>query len=127
MMFGDLYDFGEDEPGSRSGGPFDDIHNMAEDKRFYKMYSALMSCHLMQLNGKFVKFKLKDISTMNPTERILDVIVNEDLIHVFTVKNLQNVKFKNHSVILENQKKEKIELIPCQLRSMVTDGKVTAG
>jgi hypothetical protein len=130
MMFGDIYDLDDDE--QKYGSDYTDnlfgsVHERKSDKRFYKIYASLMHCHLMQLNNKFVDFKLKDISTMKPTDRILDVIVDDDTIHVFTVESLQNVKFKNHSVILENQMKEKIELIPCQLRSMVTDGRVTTG
>ena len=130
MNFGDIFGLDEDEidqGADYTNNLFGSMHGMKRDKRFYKMYVSLMQCHLMQLNGKFVIFKLMDISTMKPTDRILDVIVDDDTIHVFTVESLQNVKFKNHSVILENQKKEKIELIPCQLRSMVTDGRVTPG
>lgn len=129
-MYGDIFDLEEEDQnyGSNySDNLFGPMYGMKQDKRFYKIYSALMSCHLMQLNGEFVNFKLRDISAMNPTDRILDVVIDDDTIHVFTVESLQNVKFKNHSIILENQKKEKIELIPCQLRSMVTDGRVTAG
>ena len=129
-MYGDLFDLGEDDQTQGSDytdNLFESMHGMKRDKRFYKMYASLMHCHLMQLDGKFVNFKLKDISTMKPTDRILDVIVDDDTIHVFTVESFQNAKFKNHSIVLENQKKKKIELIPCQLRSMVTDGRVTAG
>ena len=129
-MYGDLFDLGDDDQTQGSDyteNLFGSMCEMKREKRFYKMYASLMHCHLMQLDGKFVNFKLKDISTMEPTDRILDVIVDDDTIHVFTVESLQNVKFKNHSVILENRKKKKIELIPCQLRSMVTDGRVTAG
>jgi hypothetical protein len=129
MNFGDIFGLDEDE--IEYGADYDNWieskYGMKRDKRFYKMYASLTQCHLMQLNGKFVNFKLKDISTMKPTDRILDVVVDDDTIHVFTVESFQNAKFKNHSIVLENQKKEKIELIPCQLRSMVTDGRVTTG
>jgi hypothetical protein len=129
-MYGDLFDLDEEDQNcglDYSDNIFGTPRGMKRDKRFYKIYSALMGCHLMQLGGKFVNFELRDISTMNSADRILDVIVDEDTIHVFTVESLQNVKFKNHSIVLENQNQEKIELLPCQLRSMITDGRVTTG
>jgi hypothetical protein len=130
MNYGDIFGLDEDEidhSADYTNNLFGSMHGMKRDKRFYKMYASLMQCHLIQLNGKFVNFKLRDISTMKSTDRILDIVVDDDTVHVFNVESFQNVKFKNHSIVLENQKEEKIELIPCQLRSMVTNGRVSTG
>ena len=61
---------------------------------------------------------------MKPSERILEVSYREKL-HFFDIESFMEAKFKHTSIELKNTKNEDIELIPLQIRSMITDGCVS--
>ena len=127
MLFGDIFDDTLDS--DESSGPT--MYRMGFPKKnepkFFKLYNVFSSCHLVQLNGNFVNYNLHDIGAIKETTRILDISDMEDdtnTLHVFDIGSFFDAKVKNHSVVLKNQKKELVELIPCQLRSMISNGKI---
>ena len=67
---------------------------------------------------------LYDIKSMKPSDRILEISY-KNIIHFFDIDSFMNAEIKNHSLILVNTKNEKVEMIPAQLRSMVTDGAIS--
>jgi hypothetical protein len=127
MLFGDIFDDTLDSDES-SGPP---MYSMGfpkkKESKFFKLYNVFSTCHLVQLDGSFVNYKLHDIDLIKESTRILDIseLANEsNTLHVFDIGSFFNAKINNHSVVLVNQKKESVKLIPCQLRSMISNGKI---
>ena len=127
MLFGDIFDdtLNSDER------PEDKLIRMSlprgDESKFFKLYNVFSMCHLVQLNGKFVNYNLHDIKVLKETTRILDISDMEDdtnTLHVFDIRSFFDAKIENHSVVLKNQKKKPVKLIPCQLRSMISNGKI---
>jgi hypothetical protein len=123
MLFGDIFDDTLD-----SASAEDKLIRMAlprgDEPKFFKLYNVFSMCHLVQLNGKFVKYNLHDIGTIKETTRILDMKDDTNTLHVFDIRSFFDAKIENHSVVLKNQKKKSVKLIPCQLRSMISNGKI---
>ena len=65
--------------------------------------------------------KLHDIKSMKSSDRILEISY-KNIILFFDIDSFMNAEVKNHSLVLINTKNEKVEMIPAQLRSMITDG-----
>lgn len=127
MLFGDIFDDTLDSDES-SGPP---MYRMGfpkkKESKFFKLYNVFSMCHLVQLNGSFVNYKLHDIGIIKESARILDISDIDDdtnTLHMFDIGSFFDARVNNHSVVLENQKKEFIKLIPCQLRSMISNGKI---
>lgn len=129
MFYEDLFDM-EDEYNSRLPGRYDppmgSLYEVKKEKRFYKLYSAFMTCHVIIKDNRIYEHKLNDIKSMNPNEKILEISYN-DKTHFFDVESLMNAETKNHSLILKDNENELITLTPTQLRSMITDGTIDLG
>ena len=97
-----------------------------KEKKFYKLYSALMKCHAIIINGHMYEYELHDIEGMKPTKPILEISFLDD-VHAFDIESLMEADIHNHSLVLKNTKGDPVELIPSQLRSMITDGTISFG
>lgn len=97
-----------------------------KEKKFYKLYSALMKCHAIIINGQLYECELHDIEGMNPTKTILEISFLDDE-HTFDIESLMEADIHNHSLVLKNTNGVTVELIPSQLRSMITDGTISLG
>jgi hypothetical protein len=76
------------------------------------------------IKNQMYEHKLYDIKSMKSSDRILEISY-KNIIHFFDIDSLMNAEIKNHSLVLVNTKNEKVEMIPAQLRSMITDGRIT--
>ena len=126
MFYEDLFDIDEEQEDKykKYASRFSSIFDLKKEKKFYKLYSAFTECHAIVIKSKMFEHTLYDIKSMKPTDRILEVCY-EDTIHFFTIGSFMDAKIKDHSLLIENTKSETIELIPTQLRSMITDGCVS--
>ena len=126
MFYEDLFDIDSEEEDryKKYASRFTSIFDLKKEKKFYKLYSAITECHAIMIKNQMYEHKLYDIKSMKPTDRILEISY-KNIIHFFDIDSLMNAEIKNHSLVLVNTKKEKVEMIPAQLRSMITDGKVT--
>ena len=127
MIFGDIVDdtLNSDER------PEDKLIRMSlprgDESKFFKLYNVFSMCHLIQLNGNFVNYNLHDIGVIvagSPILEISDMGDDTKKLHVFDIGSFFNAKVNNHSVVLKNQKNKLVKLIPCQLRSMISNGKI---
>tara|TARA_Y100001980_G_C14181702_1_gene52536 strand:+ start:110 stop:496 length:387 start_codon:yes stop_codon:yes gene_type:complete len=127
MFYEDLFDIEEeyDKP-KRYNPPMGSIYEVQREKRFYKLYSAFMNCHVIMINNHMYEHILYPINSMKPGERILEVSYLDD-IHFFDVESFMEAKTHSHHLVLKNTKNKEIKLLPTQLRSMVTDGKIDLG
>ena len=125
MFYEDLFDI-EDEYEARSRkytSGFSAIAELKQEKKFYKLYSAITECHVIMIKNQMYEHTLYDIKSMKPSDRILE-ISHKNIVHFFDIESFMNVEIKNHSLVLVNTKNKKVEMIPTQLRSMITDGQV---
>ena len=127
MFYKDLFDL-EDEYETRNRkkytSGFGSLFELKQEKRFYKLYSALTECHVIMINGHMYEHDLYDIKTMKPDERILKISYLDD-VHFFDINSFMEAEIKNHSVLLRSTHNMPVELVPAQLRSMITDGRVS--
>ena len=126
MFYEDLFDL-EDEyvdKHKKYATGFSSIFELKREKKFYALYSAFSECHGIMINKKLYEYNLYDIRNMKPSERILEVSYRDKL-HFFDIESFMEAKFKHTSIELKNTKNEDIELIPLQIRSMITDGRVS--
>jgi len=126
MFYEDLFDL-EDEITNKHkkyATGFGSIFELKREKKFYSLYSALTECHGIMLKNKIYEHNLYDIRRMKPSERILEISHKED-IHFFDIESFMECHIKDHSLLIKNTKHEDIELIPVQIRSMITDGTIT--
>ena len=79
---------------------------------------------VIMIKNQMYEHKLYDIKSMKSSDRILEISY-KNIIHFFDVDSFMNAEIKNHSLVLINTKTEKVEMIPAQLRSMITDGRIT--
>ena len=52
-------------------------------------------------------------------------IKDKENIHFFDIESFMECQIKDHSLLIKNTKHEDVELIPVQIRSMITDGTIT--
>lgn len=126
MFYEDLFDL-EDEltdKHKKYASGFSSIFELKREKKFYALYSALTVCHGIMLKTKIYEHNLYDIRRMKPSERILEISHKED-IHFFDIESFMECQIKDHSLLIKNTKHEDVELIPVQIRSMITDGTIT--
>ena len=125
MFYEDLFDLDkeEDERYKKYASRFTSIFDLKKEKKFYKLYSGITECHVIMVKNKMYEHKLYDIKSMKLSDRILEISY-ENIIHFFDIESFMNAEIKNHSLVLVNTKKEKVEMVPAQLRSMITDGRI---
>tara|TARA_B100001057_G_C22537864_1_gene828377 strand:+ start:150 stop:530 length:381 start_codon:yes stop_codon:yes gene_type:complete len=125
MFYEDLFDIEEeqDDRYKKYASRFSSMFDLKKEKKFYRLYSAITDCHIIMIKNQMYEHKLYDIKSMKPSDRILEISYADD-IHFFDIDSFMNVEIKNHSIALINTKNEKVEMIPAQLRSMITDGRV---
>lgn len=126
MFYEDLFDL-EDEyvdKHKKYASGFSSIFELKREKKFYALYSALIQCHGIMIKNKMYEYHLYDIRRMKPSERILEVSHKDD-IHFFDIESFMECQIKDHSLLIKNTKHEDVELIPVQIRSMITDGTIT--
>ena len=123
MFYEDLFDIEEeqDDRYKKYASRFSSMFDLKKEKKFYGLYSVITECHAIMIKAQMYEHKLYDIKSMKPTDRILE-ISRKNIIHFFDIDSLMNAEIKNHSLVLVNTKNEKEEMIPAQLRSMITDG-----
>ena len=125
MFYEDLFDLDkeEDERYKKYASRFTSIFDLKKEKKFYKLYSGITECHVIMVKNKMYEHKLYDIKSMKLSDRILEISY-ENIIHFFDIESFMDAEIKNHSLVLVNTKKEKVEMVPAQLRSMITDGRI---
>jgi hypothetical protein len=126
MFYEDLFDL-EDEitdKHKKYATGFGSIFELKQEKKFYALYSALTECHGIMIKRQMYEHTLYDIKRMRPSDRILEVS-HENKIHFFDIGSFMQSYIKDHSLLLKNTKNEDVELIPVQIRSMITDGRIT--
>jgi hypothetical protein len=123
MFYEDLFDI-EDEyenrPQRYTSG-FGAISELKQEKKFYRLYSTITECHVIMIKNQMYKHTLYDIKSMKPSDKILE-ISHKNIIHFFDIDSFMQANINNHSLVLVNTKNKKVEFIPAQLRSMITDG-----
>jgi len=126
MFYEDLFDLEEDyvDKHKKYASGFSSIFELKREKKFYALYSALIECHGIMIKNKIYEYDLYDIRRMKPSERILEVSHKDD-IHFFDIESFMECQIKDHSLLIKNTKHEDVELIPVQIRSMITDGTIT--
>ncbi len=128
MFYEDLFDI-EDEyvdKHKKYATGFSSIFELKREKKFYALYSAFTQCHGIVVNSKMYKHELFDIKKMKPSERIMELTHDDDTdIHFFDIESFMDSSLKDHSIIIKNTKNHLIEVIPVQIRSMVTDGRIS--
>ena len=125
MFFEDLFELEDEytEKHKKYASGFSSIFELKREKKFYALYSALTMCHGIMIGKKLCDYDLYDIKKMKPSERILEVSYS-DVIHFFDIESLMEAKLNDHSFSINNTKNENVDLIPVQIRSMITDGKI---
>ena len=123
MFYEDLFEIDreEEERYKKYASKFTSIFDLKKEKKFYKLYSAITECHVIMIKNQMYEHKLYDIKSMKSSDRILEISY-KNIIHFFDIDSFMNATIKNHSLVLINTKNEKVEMIPAQLRSMITDG-----
>ena len=126
MFYEDLFEIDreEEERYKKYASRFTTIFDLKKEKKFCRLYSAITECHVIMIKNQMYEHKLYDIKSMKPTDRILEISY-KNIIHFFDVDSFMNAECKNHSLVLTNTKNEKVEIIPAQLRSMITDGRIS--
>ena len=61
---------------------------------------------------------------MKPSEKILEISFPDDM-HLFDIESFVKATINNHSLVLKNTNGVIVEMVPAQLRSMITDGCVS--
>ena len=126
MFYEDLFDIEEEyvDKHKKYASGFNSIFELKREKKFYALYSAFIECHGLMIKNKMYEYELYDIKRMKPSERILEVSHKDD-IHFFDIESFMECQIKDHSLLIKNTKHQDIELIPVQIRSMITDGTIT--
>lgn len=126
MFYEDLFDIENDyeDRHRKYVSKFSSIFELKQEKKFYALYSMFTDCHTIVINRHMYEYKLYDIKSMKPTDRILETSFLDDL-HFFDIESFMESNINNHSLVLNNTKGERVEMIPAQLRSMITDGAIT--
>ena len=126
MFYEDLFDIEDDyeDRHRKYVSKFSSIFELKQEKKFYALYSMFTECHTIVINRHMYEYELYDIKRMNPADRILETSFLDDL-HFFDIESFMEAKINNHSLVLKNTKGERVEMIPAQLRSMITDGAIT--
>ena len=126
MFYEDLFDIEDDyeDRHRKYVSKFSSIFELKQEKKFYALYSMFTDCHTIVINRHMYEYELYDIKSMKPTDRILEMSFLDDL-HFFDIESFMEAKINNHSLVLKNTKGERVEMIPAQLRSMITDGAIT--
>jgi hypothetical protein len=125
MFYEELFEL-DDEYDTRSRkytSGFSAISELKQEKKFYRLYSAITECHVIMIKNQMYEHKLYDIKSMKPSDRILEISY-KNIIHFFDIDSFMNAEVKNHSLVLVNTKNKKVEIIPAQLRSMINDGRI---
>jgi hypothetical protein len=125
MFYEELFEL-DDEYDTRSRkytSGFSSISELKQEKKFYRLYSAITECHVIMIKKQMYEHKLYDIKSMKPSDRILEISY-KSIVHFFDVESFMNAEVKNHSLVLVNTKNKKVEIIPAQLRSMINDGRI---
>ena len=125
MFYEDLFDIEEEYINRHKNydSGFSSIFELKREKKFYALYSALTVCHGIMIENELCDYDLYDIKKMKPSERILEVSQSNS-IHFFDIESLMDAKLNDHSFSISNTKNDNIDLIPVQIRSMITDGKI---
>jgi hypothetical protein len=123
MFYEDLFDIDEleDDRYKKYASRFTSIFDLKKEKKFYRLYSAITECHAIVIKNQMYEHTLYDINSMEPSNKILKISHNNS-VHFFDIDSFMNAEIKNHSILLVNEKNDKVEIIPTQLRSMITDG-----
>jgi hypothetical protein len=126
MFYEDLFDIEEEyvDKHKKYASGFSSIFELKKEKKFYALYSALTECHGIMLKNKMYEYELYDIKKMKPSELILE-LTHDDDIHFFDIESFMDSSLKDHSVIIKNTKNHLVEIIPVQIRSMITDGRIS--
>jgi hypothetical protein len=119
----DIEDEYENRPQRYKSG-FSEVAELKHEKKFYRLYSAITECHVFMIKDQMYEHTLYDIKSMKSSDKILE-ISHKNIIHFFDIGSFMNAEIKNHSLVLTNTKNKRVELIPAQLRSMITDGCIT--
>jgi hypothetical protein len=88
------------------------------------MYSAITECHAITIDNKICNHTLLDIKSMKPSDRILEISI-KDKLYFFDIESFMEANLNNHSITLKNTKGNDMEIIPVQIRSMITDGRLS--
>jgi len=126
MFYDDLFDI-EDEyvdKHKKYASRFNSVFELKREKKFYALYSALTECHAVTINNKICNHALLDIVSMKPSQRILEITINDKL-YFFDIESFMEANLNNHSITLKNTKGDDIEIIPVQIRSMITNGRIS--
>jgi len=125
MFYEDLFDIEEDykDRHHKYASRFSSIFELKQEKKFYALYSVFTECHTIVINRHMYEYELYDIKGMKSTDRILEISFLDD-IHFFDIESFMEATINNHSLVLKNTKGDKVEMIPAQLRSMITDGRI---
>ena len=123
MFYEDIFDIEDDykDRHRKYASKFSSIFELKQEKKFYALYSMFTECHTIVINRHMYEYELYDIKRMKPADRILETSFLDDL-HFFDIESFMEAKINNHSLVLKNTKGERVEMIPAQLRSMITDG-----
>lgn len=126
MFYEDLFDIEEEDYNRQRkyASRFGSIFELKQEKKFYALYSVFTECHAIVINRHMYEYELYDIKGMKPTDRILEISFLDD-IHFFDIESFMEANINNHSLVLKNTKGENVEMIPTQLRSMITDGSIS--
>ena len=126
MFYEDLFDIEEEyaDRHKKYASGFSSIFELKREKKFYALYSAFTECHAITINNKICNHTLLDIKSMKPSDRILEISI-KDKLYFFDIESFMEAKLNNHSITLKNTKGNDIEIIPVQIRSMITDGRLS--
>tara|TARA_A100001037_G_scaffold160116_1_gene144280 strand:+ start:12061 stop:12441 length:381 start_codon:yes stop_codon:yes gene_type:complete len=126
MFYEDIFDIEDDykDRHRKYASKFSSIFELKQEKKFYALYSMFTDCHTIVINRHMYEYELYDIKSMKPTDRILETSFLDNL-HFFDIESFMESNINNHSLVLNNTKGERVEMIPAQLRSMITDGAIT--
>lgn len=131
MLFGDLFELEDELERDKHRYGKDNfnstlykVDDTKSDIKFYMIYQAFLECHLVMKNNNVCEHKLYDLTSMKPTNRILEITENGDT-EFFNIESFMDASVNKNSFRINNTTGKEVNLIPCQLRSMITDGKVT--
>ena len=125
MFYEDLIDIEENykDRQRKYTSEFSSIFELKQEKKFYAIYSVFTECHTIVINRHMYEYEVYDIKSMNPSDKILEISFLDD-VHSFDIESFVEAKLNNHSVTLKNTEGEEVKLVPAQLRSMITDGRI---
>jgi hypothetical protein len=126
MFYEDLFDIEEEytDRHKKYASGFSSIFELKREKKFYAMYSAITECHAITIDNKICNHTLLDIKSMKPSDRILEISI-KDKLYFFDIESFMEANLNNHSITLKNTKGNDMEIIPVQIRSMITDGRLS--